>query len=198
MHRSLKVAITCRGSDDWYSELPIVLLGLRTAHKADLQSSAAELLHGTQLRLPGDFFMETSKPYTTEFAERLKENMRALKPSSTAHHTSNQRIYKHKNLRQTSHVFVRNDFVKPPLTPAYSGPHPVTKRFEKYFIIEINGRSSKISVDRLRPAHILTDEEPAISTPIITTTMTPDEQHEPVKVTRSGRRVRLPDRYRPG
>lgn len=209
-HRTLKAALTCRQNDDWYSQLPFVLLGIRTAIKNDIQASPAELLYGTTLRLPGEFFIDSKKPYTTEFVETLRQNMRDLRPTSVSHHTSDQPIYEHQDLRQTSHVFVRNDFVKPPLTPAYSGPHPVKKRYSKYFVIDMNGRQAKISVDRLKPAHIIIEEptpSPRISTmpsnitasaqPIIPTTSssTSGQSATSNKVTRSGRRVKLPDRY---
>lgn len=198
MHRTLKAAITCREQADWYVQLPIVLLGLRTAFKADLQASPAELLYGTQLRLPGEFFVESPKEYTTEFADTLRKNMRELKPSSTAHHTTNQPIYEHTDLRVSSHVFVSADVVKPPLTPAYSGPYAVKKRYDKYFLIDINGRPSKISVDRLRPAHIFADE-PIIANRSVSPPVVENASPTPSPViTRAGRRVRLPDRFIPG
>lgn len=97
-HRTLKAAITCRGSSDWFSELPIVLLGLRSAFKEDIQASPAEMLYGTTIRLPGEFFVESSKPYTTDFVTSLKQNMRDLRPTATAHHTSN--IYSQQTLQK--------------------------------------------------------------------------------------------------
>lgn len=36
--------------------LPLVLLGIRTALKEDIASTAAEMVYGTTLRLPGEFF----------------------------------------------------------------------------------------------------------------------------------------------
>ncbi|XP_035227064.1 uncharacterized protein LOC118199339 [Stegodyphus dumicola] len=54
-HRSLKQAIRCHTAIHWVDVLPTVLLGLRTAIKEDLGSSSAEMVYGTNLRLPGDF-----------------------------------------------------------------------------------------------------------------------------------------------
>ena len=42
--------------DNWMDTLPLVLLGIRTALKVDISSSAAEMVYGTTLRLPGEFF----------------------------------------------------------------------------------------------------------------------------------------------
>lgn len=36
--------------------LPLALLGIRTTLKEDLKCTAAELVYGTSLRLPGEFF----------------------------------------------------------------------------------------------------------------------------------------------
>ena len=38
---------------------PLVLLGIRTAYKSDVKCTAAELVYGTTLHLPGEFFTET-------------------------------------------------------------------------------------------------------------------------------------------
>ena len=41
LHRTLKAAIMCHAEEKWTEALPLVLLGIRTAYKEDLQSSAA-------------------------------------------------------------------------------------------------------------------------------------------------------------
>lgn len=56
MHRTLKAALMC-SSKPWLDILPTVLLGLRTSLKEDLQASPAEMLYGTCLRIPGEFFV---------------------------------------------------------------------------------------------------------------------------------------------
>ncbi|RWS19058.1 gag pol polyprotein-like protein, partial [Leptotrombidium deliense] len=45
-------AIKAQNTSNWRSVLPTVLLGIRTAFKDDLQASTAELVYGTELRLP--------------------------------------------------------------------------------------------------------------------------------------------------
>ncbi|KAL0809105.1 hypothetical protein ABMA28_012730 [Loxostege sticticalis] len=52
-HRQLKAAITCHAEPSWTESLPIVLLGIRSAIKEDLNTSSAELVYGEPLRLPG-------------------------------------------------------------------------------------------------------------------------------------------------
>jgi cleavage and polyadenylation specificity factor subunit 1 len=43
-HRTLKAAIMCHADQQWTEALPLVLLGIRTAFKKDLQASVAELV----------------------------------------------------------------------------------------------------------------------------------------------------------
>ena len=41
LHRTLKPAAMCHADKQWTAALPLILLGIRTAYKEDLQSSAA-------------------------------------------------------------------------------------------------------------------------------------------------------------
>ncbi|GFS74342.1 retrovirus-related Pol polyprotein from transposon 412 [Trichonephila clavipes] len=53
-HRHLKSAIKANENDTLSEIVIIILLGIRTAVKEDLQSSCAEIIYGTNLRLPSD------------------------------------------------------------------------------------------------------------------------------------------------
>ncbi|CAK1584822.1 unnamed protein product [Parnassius mnemosyne] len=72
-HRQLKAAIMCHADEHWTESLPLVLLGIRSAFKEDLQSSSAELVYGEPLRLPGEFFDPTINVMSdiTDFTARL-------------------------------------------------------------------------------------------------------------------------------
>ncbi len=50
---SLKARLT---GPKWMDELPMVLLGIRTAWREDAECSPADLVYGTALHLPGEFF----------------------------------------------------------------------------------------------------------------------------------------------
>ena len=55
-HRQLEAAImTHESPNPWTTTLPAVLLGARSAVKELLCRSAAEIVYGTTLRLPGEF-----------------------------------------------------------------------------------------------------------------------------------------------
>lgn len=77
-HRTLKNAIKCHENPHWMEKLPIILLGLRSIILENIKASPAELVYGTNLRLPYHFF-EKAKPSIKSdplsFVERLKEFM---------------------------------------------------------------------------------------------------------------------------
>ncbi|GBO38179.1 hypothetical protein AVEN_104464-1 [Araneus ventricosus] len=113
------------------------------------------MVYGTNLRLPGEFFMEPSSELDPETSVgKLQSYMNNLIPIKTQHPT-NQKIFLHKNLKSSSHVFVRIDRVKKSLEPAYEGLFPVLTRQEKYFTVTIKGKNVNISIDRLKPAYML-------------------------------------------
>ncbi|KAL0839931.1 hypothetical protein ABMA28_016547 [Loxostege sticticalis] len=189
-HRQLKAAIVCHADSRWTESLPWVLLGVRTAFKEDLQSSSAELVYGESLRLPGEFF-EPSTPVTTdtsEFIARIRNFAEKLRPVPTSRHGA-QKVFVYKELATSDHIFLREDASRGSLTPAYSGPHKVLARGDKVFKIILNGKEATVSINRIKPAFILSDrnDERAPSQTV----------QNDVKTTRSGRRVRFPDYYRP-
>ena len=49
-------------------------------------------------------------------------------------------------------MYVRRDGTKGPLQRPYSGPYAVLTPGDKTFLIDIGGRSERISVDRIKPA----------------------------------------------
>ena len=56
-HCQFKVALKEQPNpDNWVDNLLIVLLGIHTVLKEDLHCSPAELVYGTTLRLPAEFF----------------------------------------------------------------------------------------------------------------------------------------------
>nr|VZI02723.1 unnamed protein product [Spirometra erinaceieuropaei] len=61
-HRQLKTALRAvEDPGNWSDNLPLALLGIRAALKSDLGCSAAELVFGTTLRLPGEMITPTSR-----------------------------------------------------------------------------------------------------------------------------------------
>lgn len=198
LHRQLKAAITCHATTQWTEVLPLVLLGIRSAWKEDLQSSAAELVFGEPLRLPGQFFSSSSPSSDSvitipDFTTRLREHMSKLTPQPTSRH-SNRPFYVPRDLNTTTHVFLREGPLHRPLQPAYLGPYKVLRRGTKTFDIETQGKKMTVTVDRLKPAYIENAEERATSPPPPQPSTNPDER---TRKTKSGRTVRFPNYYRP-
>lgn len=156
-HRSLKTSLMCRGNtENWVKELPSVLLGLRASYRDDTQISAAELVYGETIRLPGDFF-ELKKPEISSeesFLQALRQKIRDI--SSVPRRQLRQKeIFVHPELEKCSHVFVRCDRISSSLTPPYSGPYKILSRTDKYFKIQEGDTQKNISIDRLKPAFML-------------------------------------------
>jgi transposase InsO family protein len=63
-HRTMKAALMCHQPATWTNAFPLVLLGLRTTIKNDLQTSPAELVYGEPLRVMSEFFCLRLKTQT--------------------------------------------------------------------------------------------------------------------------------------
>ncbi|BET01716.1 multicellular organismal development [Nesidiocoris tenuis] len=137
-----------------------------------------------------------------------------MRPVPFKHH-STKKVYFHEDLRTSSHVFVRRDAVRRPLQPTYDGPYRVVSRSDKTFSIIMPHGEQTVTVDRLKPAYILSSDPPDSSskppippsqpTPINrlsdrTSGRDPQPSASPASpdrraVTRSGRHVRCPARF---
>ena len=199
-HRSLKTALMCRGNTmHWVSELPSALLGLRASLRHDTQISAAEMVYGEIIRLPGDFFQPTKQEISDEyiFLKELRNKIQRLS-SVPRRKLRQEKIFVHPDLEDCTHVFVRCDAVTKPLTPPYTGPFKVIKKTDKYFNIQQGDTEKIISIDRLKPAFTLKLDEPEkqsykatiADAPIATNKATPNVINASTKVTRSGRIVK--------
>jgi transposase InsO family protein len=230
LHRQLKAAIKCHQDIQWTQVLPTVLLGIRAAWKEDLQATPAEMVYGETIRLPGEFLgprSTTRDDYdATNFVKQLRDNFNDLQPVPGSHHTY-KNVFVFKDLLTASHVFVRVDSARKPLQQPYVGPYAVISRSEKKYVINIRGRHVTVSVDRLKPAYVMSDnmQNPPegyenFTQFVIQRQSVPNRQAEPtttqsttdsnrstghmpksngdIRQTKSGRKVRFPDYYQAG
>ncbi|KFD45657.1 hypothetical protein M513_13470 [Trichuris suis] len=156
LHRQLKCALTAhvQTSRSWVDALPLVLLGLRTAVKEDLQHAPAELVFGSPLRLPGVFFSQMSaRRNVAEHSDELRVFFDSIRPPPTRRQRSHG-WFVHKELHDCTHVFLRHDAPRPPLSPTFHGPYRVTARTAKTVTIMQNGKLKTVSIDRVKPAFI--------------------------------------------
>ena len=199
-HRQLKAGLSAEPRTQWVDTLPLVLLGIRSSLKEDLRCTTAELVYGTTLRLPGEFFGVTETntlPDPQSFVSRLRHTMQLLRPVPTSHHACGK-PHVSKDLSSCTHVFIRKDALHRSLQPRYDGPFEVLRRDTKFFIVLVNGQRQTISLDRLKPAHLAAQS--SSNSPPPTTTSAPSAAppaQAPVRTTRSGRRVHFPDRFVP-
>lgn len=182
LHRQLKAALTTyEPREHWADHLPLVLLGLRSAFKADLHCTSAELVYGCPLRLPGDLLTPPPADGPSDPAgyvadlRRLFEQIRPVLPRQRSDHS----VFVSQDLSSCTHVFVRHDAARRPLTPAFDGPYRVIERHPKTFTLDINGRQDVVAADRVKPAY-LASLRPNQTFPV-STTMPRTLHHQPSK-----------------
>jgi transposase InsO family protein len=134
VHRTLKAALMCYETDSWSDALPMVLLGMRTQYKEDLEASAAEMLYGEPLRVPGEFFAAPSEknPNEHEFVQQLRQRMAVLRPVPASRH-GKPAVFVYKDLKSCPSVYQRTDAVRRALEAPYTGPFRVLSRDEMNF-----------------------------------------------------------------
>ena len=156
-HRSLKASLMSRcSSDNWKSELPWVMLGLRTTPKDDGNSPAMRV-YGDNLTVPGDFFRQAHE----QPPAMLHDSVQRFIPCRQTYNPS-RKVFIPEELKKSPYVFVRVDASKPPLTPPYTGPYKVLQRKEKVFEIQIRNKKDWVSIDRLKPAYLLDNDIPNV------------------------------------
>ena len=204
-HRQLKTSLKAKlNTNTWTDSLPMVLLGLRSSYKEDLQACTAELVYGTTLCLPGQFFdasLRSSVNPTSDLVCKLKQTMQKPQATPTKLHT--RTTYVSKKLDTCTHVFVRQDHVQKPLDMPYKGPYRVIRRARKYFVLDLDGRQDTVSLDCLKPAfmnHSRDDRDDPVPDDADPESAEPANT-ESLKIplmprrTRSGRTVQTPKRY---
>lgn len=156
-HRRLKAALRARlTTADWSNELPIILLGLRTTFSEELGASPAELLYGSSITLPGEFFNPSPPSLhhpTDGFLQTFRTAMQKLRAPPPSWH-GRYPAQTLPGLYSATHVFVRCDAVRQPLQPPYNGPYRVITRSDKFFTVDLGHKKDTISVDRLKPAFL--------------------------------------------
>lgn len=184
LHRQLKAAIKARTTGpNWFAELPMVLLGIRSFWRVDPGCCPAELVYGTPLRLPGEFFQPLdarSVEPDSEFLKRLQHTMRTVMPPPPKFHGQHA-TYVPSNLASTGYVYLRVGSHRRPLQRPYEGPYRIIATNRKFYTLCIKGRQEKVSIDRLKPAYITS----TTSSPVKPTILTPPSHA--TYVTRSGR-----------
>ena len=162
------------------------------------------MVYGKHIRIPGEFFDEP-RHYTDkdELVKRLQRDMLSLQPLKTRINKQNN-TYVHKDLSNCSHVFLRRDRLRKPLEPVYEGPFKVSRRDNKNFTIHIKNKEETVSIDRLKPAYLLSESADSLTPPPDRSELVPEDhpktqakkvQFQPSSNTRSGRAIHPPQRF---
>uniref|UniRef100_A0ABD2WA59 RNA-directed DNA polymerase n=1 Tax=Trichogramma kaykai TaxID=54128 RepID=A0ABD2WA59_9HYME len=165
-HRHLKASLLAHQHENWFEALPLVLLGIRSAFKEDISSTASEMVYGETLRLPGEMLKTSTPARITDPASllhRLRAIFHRLQPVPASRH-GKPHVFVFQDLRDCDYVFLRDDKISKALvsTP-FTGPWKVIERTEKIFKLSIRGKAVTVSIDRLKPAYVLDDDVYATS-----------------------------------
>ncbi|XP_073839927.1 uncharacterized protein [Musca autumnalis] len=172
----------------------------------DVVTSPAEMLYGTQLRVPGEFFSQSElRESQTDFLKKLEQAMSELRTSKPAWH-SNANPYIDADLQKCKFVFVRTDRVRLSFEAPFEGPYEVDQRCKKYFVVKKGRNKENISIDRLKPPREFPEDMMKTDGKQNNPTQTQKGRNEesenvaennkpPVQTTRSGRRVKIPSFY---
>ncbi|GBM18476.1 hypothetical protein AVEN_66835-1 [Araneus ventricosus] len=149
-----------------FARTPSVLLGMRSAVKNDIQVTCAELVHDATIRLPSDLFSsgKISTTCNTTYVSLLRDKMRSLQPVPTSNHGKSS-VFIPTTLKSCSDVSLKVESIQTPLSQAYIGPHEVVNRSDKVFTILINGKKTTVSIDRVKPAFMLDNDNDIPSVP---------------------------------
>lgn len=159
-HRTLKASLMASCADDkWHAQLPWVLLGLRTTAREDNDASPAERVFGQTLVVPGEFF--PSNPESQD----IKDLRHKVADFAPVKQTYRDKLKTHipDELSKATHVFVRVDSHRRPLSKPYTGPYKVIARRPNTFQLEINGKIDWVAIDRLKPAYLPSNDSPPIT-----------------------------------
>ena len=160
-HRQLKASLRAHQATSWTDSLPLVLLGIRATIKKDVEASPAELVYGSTLRLPGEFFLSNPKASAdSAFIQDLRRAMAKVRP--TLPRPAKHPVYIPEALKSATHVFVRRDCHRYPLDAPYDGPFPVVARTTKNITIRRREREDIITIDRCKPAFMDDTPNPPI------------------------------------
>ncbi len=126
------------------------MMGLRAAPKEDCGLSSAELVYGEPLPLPGEFLEGVERP-PPEFTQQLRQQMSGFQPPATRPQLQQPASAALSSLMKAQFVYIKRGPAAFSLPPLNADPYKVVERGQKYFRLDVRGRSEAVSVDRLKP-----------------------------------------------
>lgn len=112
--------------------------------------------YGTSLKLPCDIFSEPDiQEDSIEIITKLRQVLRNLVPNQSK--TNIRSTWMSSALKNCTHVFIRDDAHRVPLSPIYQGPYKVLDRYDRCYLLQLDARENTVHIDRLKPAVFMTD-----------------------------------------
>jgi hypothetical protein len=159
-HRTLKQCIRALASTHscWESSLPVILFTMRNSISEATQFPPSQLVFGGNLRAPADFVAPQPQMAdscsTAEFYSSLIRNVQHIlrvaddnQPMRTGSKVC--QLPKWVWLKQPDSSFPSK------LKPLFTGPHEVIRQDDTVITILLNGKHSRVNIDRLKPATLL-------------------------------------------
>ena len=154
-HRQLKDSLRAASTDtNWYYDLPLVLLSLRSLTKVDIGLSPAELVYGDHLRLPADLIT------LAEEHDSPEELVKSVRSKVTSQQTATTRVNTKrpqqvpKDLFTAEYVYVRKDATNTPLGLLKTGPFKVLSRTADNVQVQTQHGPDMVAWHRTTPAHM--------------------------------------------
>ena len=153
IHRSLKAALRSGEDHRWIESMSTFLMANRINYREEMKCCPSELVFGEPIRIAADLLDETEIPEIDrhDYADRIRRSMTKVVPKYRKYQIPG-RIQK--SLETCEYCFVRNE-AKTGLQYHYKGPYRILERHEKYFVLQIGNKPDKVSINRLKSAHIL-------------------------------------------
>ena len=118
-HRSLKSSLQARlAGSDWFSHLPLVLLGLRATPKDDTGLSVSEAVYGSPLTLPGEL-VDIPELLPDAFLKKVNRSIDGFAISPPHHVRPVPPVQLPAALVSAKYLFVCEDAVISSLAPHY-------------------------------------------------------------------------------
>ncbi|XP_066971787.1 uncharacterized protein [Macrobrachium rosenbergii] len=137
-------------AENWKYQLPWVLLRLRTAPRANSNPSTAEKVYEETLVVPGELIVENRDDIGIQ---RLRDRVGKFAPCQRTF-TERTSPFMPPEMSSSTHIFIRDTAICPPLTRPYRGSFLVLERKKKAFRISVHGREDWVSIDHLKPAFL--------------------------------------------
>ncbi len=154
-HRQLKDSLRAASTDtNWYYDLPLVLLSIRSLTKVDIGLSPAELVYGNHLRLPADLITLAEEHDSPEELVKSVRNKVTSQQTATTRVATKRPQQVPKDLFTAEYVYIRKDATNTPLGLLKTGPFKVLSRTADNVQIQTQHGPDMVAWHRTTPAHM--------------------------------------------